>query len=263
MTPLALCLVALLHGCVSVADRYDAKARGMGLDTHEVAGAGFSHRVYARTLAGATHVRVYFEGDGTPWIGGRTIAADPTPRQPFALELMRNDAGATLFVGRPCYHGLADAPGCGPSYWTDARYGDAVVASMAAALAAALNCCPDATVTLIGYSGGGVLARLVAARTDRVVRVVTVAANLDVAAWTDLHGYLPLSSSIDPARLPADVPAFAEIHLTGGRDRNVPAALVESYARGRPWVRVERFSDFDHVCCWADAWPALIERLDP
>jgi pimeloyl-ACP methyl ester carboxylesterase len=259
---LAVCVSTVLAGCATVSARYDARARALGFARGEVTGTDFRHTVYARTSPAPRHVRVYLEGDGTPWVGGRTIASDPTSRRAFALELMARDAGDVLLVGRPCYHGRETAPACTPALWTDARYSEAVVASLAAALEAALRCCSEASATLVGYSGGGVLATLVAARSDRVVRVLTVGANLDVDAWTRLHGYLPLARSLDPSRLPAVAPRFDEVHLTGARDRNVPAAIAEAYASARPWVRVERFETYDHVCCWAQAWPEIVARYD-
>ena len=48
-------------------------------------------------------------------------------------------------------------------------------------------------VTFVGYSGGGVLAVLIAERLDNVAGVITVGANLDTDAWTEHHGYLPLT----------------------------------------------------------------------
>jgi hypothetical protein len=46
-------------------------------------------------------------------------------------------------------------------------------------------------IVLVGYSGGGAVAALVAARRTDVVRLVTVAGNLDHLAWTHLHSVPP------------------------------------------------------------------------
>jgi hypothetical protein len=43
------------------------------------------------------------------------------------------------------------------------------------------------------------VASLVAARRHDVVRLVTVAGNLDHLAWTTLHGVSPLTGSLNPA----------------------------------------------------------------
>lgn len=245
-----------------MSERYDTAARQSGFVVAAVRGTDFEHRAYMRVSARPQHVRVYLDGDGTPWLHGREVAADPTPRRHLALALMARDPGDVLLVGRPCYHGLAAAPGCESALWTDARYGETVVESLTAAVERVLACCDGASVTLVGYSGGGVLAVLIAERLPRVQRVVTIAANLNVADWVSLHGYRPLAGSLDPAARPAPGRLFAEVHLVGERDRNVPPAIAEAYARTRSGVRVERFETFDHVCCWAEQWPEQLTRLD-
>jgi pimeloyl-ACP methyl ester carboxylesterase len=54
-------------------------------------------------------------------------------------------------------------------------------------------------LTLVGYSGGGTIAVLLAARRSDVAEVITVAANLDVGYWTQRDGLSPLTGSLDPA----------------------------------------------------------------
>jgi len=249
-------------GCAAPAARYDARALEIGLTIGEIEGSGFRHRLYAGPLAPSGRLRVYLGGDGSPWLRGRAIASDPTPRRPLELELLARDPGAAVLLGRPCYHGFAADENCTPDRWTNGRYGAAIVESLATALDALIARYPDVGVTLIGYSGGGVLARLVADRVDRVDRVITVAANLDVTAWVELHGYLALDSSLDPSVVAVPARRFDEVHLVGERDENVPPSIVESYVTTRPGARIERMPTFDHVCCWADVWPALMSRLD-
>ena len=77
-------------------------------------------------------LHVYLDGDGTPMLGSYP-AADPTPRDPLVLDLMALDSTPSIYVGRPCYHGLSGAP-CSPSLWTSGRYSEPVVASMAAGI---------------------------------------------------------------------------------------------------------------------------------
>jgi hypothetical protein len=261
VTAIAL-LPGILFGCATVSERYESAARAAELTASTISGVDYSHRVFARPSAeGGGRVRVYLEGDGTPWLRGRVVAADPTPRRPFAIELLRRDAGSALLVGRPCYHGGSAEPPCRAEYWTDARYANAVVESLAVAITRAIGERAVDGVTLVGYSGGGALAVLVAERLPAVDRVLTIAANLDLEAWTRLHGYRPLVGSLDPARRER-TRAFEEIHLVGERDRNVPPTIAESYAAAVSSARIERFP-FDHTCCWVEAWPELLARLDP
>ena len=66
---------------------------------------------------------------------------------------------------------------------------------MVAALRSFLSVHPYPHVVLIGYSGGGTLAWLMASRIPETTRVVTIAANLDIDEWTRIHGDSPLSGS--------------------------------------------------------------------
>lgn len=234
----------------------------MGGDQSTIAGDPFQHLIYRRGIWDkSSPVHVYLEGDGVPWVTPTRIAKDPTPRIPLALRLMSRDPGPTLFIGRPCYHGLAASPGCSPWLWTHGRYSEAVVRSMAAALRRALGPDTDREVTLIGYSGGGVLAMLIAARLEQVATVVTIAANLDTATWTDHHGYSRLLGSLNPATQPPLPARIRQIHLAGERDSRVPAHLSDQALARQPNAQLLVIPNFDHRCCWERAWPSILAGL--
>ena len=203
-------------------------------------------------------LHVYLDGDGTPWAGA-TPAADPTPRHPLVLELMRLDEDASLYLGRPCYHGLAGDPGCTPALWTSDRYSDAVVSSMAAALRTHLASRGVDRLAFIGYSGGGTLAMLLAPRFGETAAVVTVAANLDTEAWTAHHRYVRLTGSLNPAAQPSLLPHVYQRHYVGARDRVVPPQTLSGRAVDRAALVV--VPEFDHVCCWPRLWPSVLADL--
>jgi pimeloyl-ACP methyl ester carboxylesterase len=267
---LVLCVAAIVSGCsaLSPAERFDSFAKRAGMQPGELAGAGFRHRTFAvaqastteTSSAAAPRLHIYFEGDGTPFLRRDLIAADPTPRTPLTLGLMEADSQRAVLLGRPCYHGLME--GCDPSLWTVGRYSEAVVASMAAATQRLIDRGGFERVIIIGYSGGGVLALLVADRLRQVDAVVTVAANLDLSAWTRLHGYSPLAGSIDPARTPALRPDLRQLHLTGEADDNVPPSLQRALVERVPGAEFRSVPGFDHRCCWVAAWPAQLEAIE-
>jgi hypothetical protein len=255
----AVLLVAALAACATPAERFDRRASDLGLQALQLPGDAFQLRAYmAGVQPGSATLHVYVEHDGTPWVRPDRVSDDPTPRTPFALELMAKDSGPRLLLGRPCYFAPEDPP-CNPAVWTHARYSPEVVASMVAALRGFLATHPHEHVVLIGYSGGGTLAWLIAARLPETNRVVTVAANLDTDAWARLHGYSPLAGSQNPALLPRLAPAIDQRHYVGGRDTNVPPAVVQSFARGHPEARVIEIAEFDHSCCWLERWPQLLD----
>jgi dienelactone hydrolase len=258
---IAACAAAVAaHGCASTPSaRYDAIARDLGLHREIVEGRGYAHAVYARAAAGGGEsLHVYLESDGRPWIGETRVAEDPTPSEPVALELLRADPSPAVLVGRPCYHGLKPASGCDPRLWTSARYSEEVVASMASAVQRVADRHRARRLVLIGYSGGGTLAMLLAERVANVRALITVAGNLDTDAWTRLHGYTPLTGSLNPARHAPLPPHISQLHLAGGRDRNVPVALVEPVVRRQPAARLRVYEEADHGCCWTRRWPQIL-----
>ncbi len=261
---IALCATALAaHGCASTPSaRYDAVARDLGVHREVIEGRGYAHAIYARAPAATGEsLHVYLEGDGSPWMDETRVAEDPTPSEPVALGLLRADPSPAVLVGRPCYHGLESASRCDPRMWTSARYSEAVVASMAGAVQRVAARYRARRLVLIGYSGGGTLAMLLAERLANVRALITIAGNLDTDAWTQLHGYTSLTASLNPARrapLPASI---AQLHLAGGRDRNVPAALIEPVVRRQARAQLRVYGDADHGCCWTRLWPQVLGEV--
>lgn len=254
---------ALVAGCQSLPERVDRQAADLGLERRVVAGETFRHVVYQRRAPRSGQaLHVYLEGDGSPWLHGMLPAADPTPRRPYALELMAADPAPSVYLGRPCYFGLSGETPCDNRWWTSARYAPAVVDSMAAALESLLAERGGPPAVLVGYSGGGALAVLLASRVAGVQRVITVAANLDTARWTERHGYLPLRGSLNPMAA-ARLDGRAHVHFAGGADEVVASDTVRAFA-ARHHGRFRVVADFDHSCCWRRRWPELLaEALAP
>lgn len=258
----ALLASAFLFGCATPAERVDAIATHYGFVKHTIPGGEFLHVVYTnRHFEQPGVVHVYIEGDGLPWETATRIAADPTPRTPLALELMALDAAPSVYLGRPCYFGLAHAPACTPRVWTAERYAQRVVVSMAAALRRMTRVRSNANVAFIGYSGGGALAVLLAESVPETRAVVTLAANLDTAAWTRRHRYTPLYGSLNPAERPMLSRRIVQLHYFGMRDENIPVSLARRYLAARPDARVRLVDKADHNCCWANNFPAMLSAL--
>ena len=254
-----LLLIAALAGCATPADRFNERAGALGFSAIGVRGGDFGLQAYvAGVPPGAGTLHVYIEHDGTPWLGEGAVAADPTPRLPVALELMARDRGPRLFLGRPCHLAPADKGPCDPLLWTHRRYSPEVVAAMVAGLRDLLARYPVEQVVLIGYSGGGTLAWLMAREVPEATGVVTIAANLDIDLWADVHGYSPLDGSLNPARQPALPRTIGQVHYFGRLDRNVPPAVGASFHARHPEARIVVVDDFDHVCCWVARWPELV-----
>jgi hypothetical protein len=258
-----LSLSVILGGCVSIPEQHIAQqAEAYGFVRKVVRGNRFSHIVYLNYVTSHSKVlHVYLEGDGLPWLYGQIVAADPTPRNPLMLRLMAWDEEPSVYLGRPCYHGLADETPCKPELWTHGRYSGTVLTSMAAALKRLLYDGSFESLALFGYSGGGTLAMLLAGRFPQTHTVVTLAGNLDPDAWTRLHGYAPLRTSLNPTRQAPLKPGIHQFHFAGGQDRNVPAEMIRTAVAHQHDARFKIIAQFDHRCCWEQLWPSVLKFI--
>lgn len=187
-------------------------------------------------------------------------SADPNSRGLTALKLMQMDGHNRVYLNRPCYGSDSMPAHCHAGLWTAERYSEAVISAMDQALDQLSLTHQAQELVLIGHSGGGSIALLLASRRNDVAAVVTLAANLDHKAWTDWFDYLPLATSLNAVdvTLPDHVLRW---HLIGGQDAQVPADTTMAAARRDPIARVELLPHFDHSCCWGELWPGLLERL--
>lgn len=172
---------------------------------------------------------------------------------------MALDPDAGIILGRPCYHGYADTPPCAQRLWTHARYGEEVVASMNKALARAVPAGRE--IVLIGYSGGGALAMLLAGRAPGIVAVVTLAGNLDIDAWTDAHDYERLRGSINPVSAPALPADLIQLHYVGAGDKQVAPELSKR-ATKRTGGELFVLESTTHNRGWDRHWPTILRTLN-
>lgn len=260
---LSVCLLLVLQGCSSGWARLNHSAQRAGVMSHEVSGIGFTHTVFVKAATGATGQSttvslpvVFIEGDGMPWRShGWQPNPDPRPDHALAFNLFLQTPDA-WYITRPCYDASLTSPACSTMVWTDARYSPANVASMVAALRRFAAEQQVQKFWLVGYSGGGVLAVLIAAQMHEVAGVVTIAANLDQAAWVEAHQYSPLEGSLNPA---TDTPDLAVPHVAmhGRRDDNVPVQTLVRFIDSHPSSQWRYLEQYDHVCCWERDWPKL------
>ena len=229
---------------------YQAQLAQLGLTTQLQSGRPFQHQVYS-ALHNDGGLHVYLEGDGQAWLDAQQITYDPGPLQPSpVLAWLARDTASRVLLGRPCYHGLARTDSaCSAPYWTVWRFSPAVVDSLDTALQSLLQSAgAQRRITLIGYSGGGVLAAQLAYRhPQQVERLVTVAAPLDLVRWAAWHGYTPLPGS--PLTLLRQPAPFVQRHLIGGQDVSVPPWLFPSE------LPSQLYPHYGHRDGWAELWP--------
>jgi dienelactone hydrolase len=204
-------------------------------------------------------VTVYIESDGAPWRFPDEPPADPTPVKPLVLRMAIDDPSAAVaYLGRPCqYLRGEELRQCDPQLWMRARFSDEAVAAMSLAVDEIKRSYGAARVNLVGYSGGGAMAALVAAHRADVTCLVTVAAPLDTNAWTDALRVSRLDLSLNPADAADRLRNVRQTHFIGGRDKLVPAGTSVRYLERVTGATVIHKQNFDHQCCWGDEWREL------
>lgn len=256
-----LLTAALLNACAPLEPSPQQLAARLGLVPLTVHGALFEHRAWFKP-GGGDQLHVYLEGDGHTQLADGRIPADPGPIGTLVLELLAQDDAPALLLGRPCHHGLAASPGCDARMWTTRRYSPAVVHSLAAALGAFRAQHAHSGMVLIGHSGGGTLAMLLAPDVPGLRAVVTVAGNLDVGAWTALHGYSPLDG-LDPARAAPLPVGIAQRHWAGSDDHEVPPALSAHAVARQPGACLVVLENIGHTRGWAAVWKDVLRTIPP
>ena len=202
---------------------------------------------------------VYIEGDGLAWLTRTSPSLDPTPTNPLGLKLaLQHPDTAVVYLARPCQ--LGQARNCNKRFWTSARFGSEVVNCYVQALDRLKSQFGNEKFQLIGYSGGGAIAALVAAKRGDVVRLVTVAGNLDHQTWTNLHSVTPLRESLNPAAYAESLVGIDQYHFVGADDQILPPSIANAYVGRFPQYRqpnIVIIPSFDHHCCWEEKWQDL------
>jgi len=262
-----IALALTLTGCGGVRDHQLSEAQAIaavgGLAPQLLNARGMTVLGFERAGPPGGVLTVYIEGDGRAWLNPWQPSTNPTPTDPVGLRLAVTDPSRPLlYLARPCQ--FVTFPGCADRLWTNERLSPEIVAVYQQLLDDALQRTRSTKLALIGYSGGGALAALLAERRHDLVWLVTVAADLDLAAWTRLRKLAPLSGSLDPADDAAAIEKLPQVHFAGGDDDVVPSAVLQSFLqrfREGNAARLIVVPRFDHGCCWTASWPQLLGDL--
>jgi hypothetical protein len=236
-----------------------------GWQLYAMTANGFLLTTYSRIAdPGDPALVVYIEGDGFPWKSRTELSDDPTPRTPRTLQLAILDpAPNKVYIARPCqYLSAEELARCPSDLWSFKRYAPEVIDAIDLVVTRFVGGTGAKHIRLVGYSGGGLVAALIAARRDDVDELVTVAANLDHRAWTELHGVSPLDGSLNAADVATSVEHIPQVHMVGAQDDNVTRGVVDAYVARMDdpsMTEVVVVDGMSHNCCWTDVWPELLE----
>jgi predicted esterase len=180
-------------------------------------------------------VTIYIEGDGHAWVSRYQLSTNPTPLDPLVRHwALRDPASNVAYLARPCqFVGTFKAP-CTSTYWDNKRFAPEVVQSMNEAVTQIKHTAQAAQINLVGFSGGGAIAALIAARRDDVISLKTIAGNLDTELHSQLHEVSALSGSLNPRDVAPSLGHIKQVHYVGGKDKNIPLSITQSFVSYLP-----------------------------
>jgi len=221
---------------------------------------------FQNTRSKSDHLlHVYIEGDGNAFTSRGRPTLEPTPKDPMALQLAVSDQANNVgYLARPCqFTARWPSRNCRDTYWTSHRFAKEVVGASSKAITELKRRAGASKVLLIGYSGGGAIAALVAAQRDDLFGLITIAGTMDHQAWTRHHDISTLTGSLNPKDVAGQLKSLPQIHYVGGEDEIMPKMVAQSYQdtyRGNGKSKLFVLKSYSHDCCWQDNWPALISH---
>lgn len=267
LVPLISLLVACTPSIEELLGRASQLTERAGFERTIIDSGQFQLVTFSRFTDTNAPLTFYIEGDGHAFVTPSRISKNPTPHNPIGLQLAASDTRSKniVYIARPCHYHIEGAdPGCSSKYWVSHRYSESVVASLNGAVEQLQLEHGFPRVELVGFSGGGALALLIASRRSDVISIRTVAANIDTQAFNELHRVSnnTVSGSLNPVTIAASVSAIAQNHFVGMEDDNVPRLVAESFVKHLPdghCAKIIDVEDTDHFNNWQRLWPQLLE----
>lgn len=212
-------------------------------------------------ISNTERVTLYIEGDGLAWVSRSQPSLNPTPINPVGLKLaVLHPTNSAIYIARPCQYITIESSNCEVRDWTSARFSPKIITAINEAISALKVRHNIKSIVLVGYSGGGAIAALVAAKRDDISMLITVAGNLNHKIWTQLHRVSPLENSLNPADIADRLNQTPQWHFIGEQDDVIPAVIAESYHKSSGYsrnIQLITVKNVDHHCCWQGIWPQL------
>lgn len=260
-----LILALILSSCSTLSpierkENADKIANSHGFTSKLVRGGQFLIYTYQKITDSALPYYIYIEGDGFI-IDRGTISKDPTPRNPLLITLASIDHRPNvIYIAKPCQYSLStNRDVCNNSYWTGKRLSDDSVESINEVIN---KIAKNNDVNLIGFSGGGGLAALIAARNHKVKSIITIAGNLDHVAFNKLHHTEPMTASLNPIEYAKLINHIPQLHLSGAEDKIVPPIIAESFTEKSHsrCVHQKTYQGCSHAKGWSLIWGDIIKK---
>lgn len=262
---LAACSTPSIHTLPYTTQRIVNQAHHAGFSHHRYSTATFKLTTYEHLhQQDNSTIHVYIEGDGNSWKTKYKLSDNPTPRQPLALTLALEDPHSeVVYLARPCQYTPHDLdPSCQAKYWSSHRYAPEVIQAMSEVLDQIKAKTKNHQFILIGFSGGGSVATLLAAERKDVIGLITVAGDLNHAMLNEYHQTSPLNGSLNPVQVASLLKQLPQQHWSGDRDPVVPCWVAENFSKqvGNPaCVKVHCLKGVSHHRGWKGQWKTILK----
>ncbi len=263
----SLLLGLLVVGCASDPIIHaDTLASASGLQRRQIETKPFLLTSYSKIIDKTQPIDVYIEGDGLAWISPSEPSWNPTPRKALGLSLAALDPAANvIYIARPCQYTPLDRDlNCKVTYWTDRRFSEEVIASVDQAIDQLIVHAPKPKLNLIGYSGGGAVAVLVAARRNDILSIRTIVGNLDHVEVNRQHDVTPMMGSLNAMEEARKVATIPQIHFSGADDDVISPVIAKGFlAASKPTscVTLHIIDNVTHEKGWTERWPELLKKV--
>ena len=244
-----------ISGCV-IAPHYNTRfLQNQGFEHVIVKGNDFQITTLQKIQDFDAPYVFYIEGDGAAFNMYRRPSSNPTPRSNTLINLAFVDKRPNIiYLARPCqYTPQKLNPQCRKQYWSNKRFADELVESMNIVINKING---DKKFHLVGFSGGGGMAILIAARNPKVKNIVTFAGNLNHRAFTTMHGDSPMIGSLNPIEYVSHIRRIPQIHYIGAKDRIISPAITSAFIEkaDSPCVKMKLLKKTSHNTGWYQFW---------
>jgi hypothetical protein len=256
----AVC-VLLVSGCNMIMHDQNPETMGMLYQFKKklVKGGDFWITTYQKIEDPAKPFVFYIEGDGVAFVNRYKVSHNPTPRQHMLIKLAAMDQRPNVvYVARPCqFTPMNLNPKCTNSYWTTKRLSDDSVDAINEVI---MSINKKKEFNLVGFSGGGGIAVLIAARNKLARDIITISGNLDHKAFTTHHNVTPMLGSMNPIDYAKKINKIPQLHLSGGKDKTVPPFIADGYRQESKSNCVKHmiFEDNTHLYGWEQKWKYIL-----
>lgn len=208
---------------------------------------------------------IYIEGDGFAWKNKYTVSSNPTPNNPVALNLAITDMSPiVIYLARPCqFINVDEEAHCKPEYWTSKRASEEVIESINVAIDSIKKELNINQLRLVGFSGGATIATILAANRNDIIDLRTIAGNIDIDKFVEVHNVSPLAGSINPTDYADKLVKIPQLHVISTNDAIITSNITNSYLMQLQkfdshlkCINVIELSKPKHTKGWTDHWSA-------